>query len=166
MVMPQRPIMPPSRPNIPPKASSSTPSFGLNSKPTNLNSQQKPNQGPYSYSFDGKERDSVFNFKRNFNREFKIGQQYKGTRAEDFSREDKSRIEKIVFDSKISQDGVITKDEIVKKWDREIKPKLAKGIDPETGKYLNPYNYKDSLKIKDWKEVKSRLGKIIGKKLN
>jgi len=166
MIMPMRPMpsMPPSRPNIPKPNTLSKPNTS-----SRHNMPQKPTEddSQFNITYGNQDTKSVFELRRGLKKAINRGVGYKSTRKDDFSLEDKARIERLILDDKtITRDGKVSKYELERIWKREIAPKLQRNRDPETGKWMNPYETgKDRFQRQDWQEFKGYVEKMLGKKL-
>lgn len=130
----------------------------------------KPKSGGSSFDslFGGKERTSLFDFKKKI-RKIGLQERYKfAPRALKFGDEDKKNMEDFVINNKkYSADGVISKSDLEAILKREIDPALKNvdGIkDPKTGKFLDPKKYADRLRIQDLRETVKNIKEMIKKK--
>jgi hypothetical protein len=114
--------------------------------------------------FKGKGTKSVFDVKKDLKKVY-IKEQYKyAARGDRFTKQDSDAMQKLVLNSKYSQDGLISKSELEKVVNLDLTPAINKHIDPLTKKSLNPNNYKDNLRLQDLKEMKKDIKQMINRK--
>lgn len=170
--------MPPPKPNMPRpstniiKGSELSPRPRIMQKPGGIHSTNSDTSIPhtdnsqFNITYGNQDSKTVFELRRGLKKAINRGVGYKSTRAEDFSQEDKARIERLILDDKtITRDGRVSKYELERKWKREWAPKFQKFKDIETGENINSWDPKQRFKLPDQKEFKNYIEKMLGKKL-
>ena len=120
---------------------------------------------PISHLFDKGDARSNFDFKKALRKTYIKDMTKFGDRAHKMSKQDTENLKSLTTDnSKISVGGKVSRGWLKKAIDLELNPAIKNMVDPKTKKYLDPFNYKDRLRLQDLKEYKKDIQGMIKKK--